>query len=193
VGRKQGGRYQRLRRLEDGTAQKYCAGPLHRLANGDGKYHIGGTWVDVAEFRMQKSGRMEGRLRAWCKACESYQALGRQAMNVPRSLVAFAVEELVRRLGIMETARRLFKSQQWIYQFRNQRIASVRYDTAVDIVQLLAEVRAKDEVRSRRSIRRGSHMRGEDESPPAHVRDYYRPQGDLDNERERQSRKRTGR
>src|SRR6266516_1584441 len=135
MGRRKGGHYQKLRYLDGRQAQQWCRGPLHRGDNGKGE---GVTWVDVGEFYLNGSGRLAGRLRSWCKACESYSALGRHARNVPSSLIAFAVEELVRRLGVNETSRRLFKSQQWLYQFRKGRIDTVRHDTAVDIVLLLS-------------------------------------------------------
>jgi len=146
--------------------------------------------VDFSEYLFAKTGRLKGRPRAQCKDCENFHHFGYRNRMVKAERVRFAVEELVRRLGVAETNRRLGRSQQWLWQFRNGRMDHVQKRTAVAIFTTLWAVRQAGEVRHRDSIFHGAAMRGHEERVPRHKNDFYKTYLDSEGEGKRQQRER---
>ena len=178
-----GVRASKVRVTDDGRWQKVCTGPLHRQ----------GAWVDFGDYGQIKTGRLAGRPRAQCKDCDNFHHFGHRNRMVKAERVWFAVEELVRRLGVTETHRRLGRSQQWLWQFRKGRMNHVQKRTAAAILTTLWSVRQAGEVRHRDSIFHGSAMRGHEEKEARYKNDFYKTHLDIEAQAKRAQRERRAR
>jgi len=171
---RKGERAEKFKR-EGGKMFKFCRGPLHR----------DGAWICVDDFYLNKSKSKQGKgiYRSHCKRCENFYHYGKMNWLVPREQIEFAVEELIRKLGTVETARRLGRTGTWMRLFKHGEIRRVQYRTAEVILRTLFEVRKTGEVRHRLSIKHGAAARGRAERKPSQPRDFYKVTGDLDLER----------
>lgn len=152
---------------------KRCYGPNH---NGD--------WVPINKFR-KHAGKPFG-INPRCKRCENPSAW----VDFTFSYKAW-VTSIVRRLGFSETCRRLKISQRTLSQWQKDPPRRLRRENAESIVRVLAELRASNEVRHRKSIRRGAAARGEPErkvTSASHL--YNRSDGDAGTEYKRRHRAR---
>jgi hypothetical protein len=167
-------------RRRKGHWQRRCFGVLHK-----------GEWVNFENFRPRSKAKYKTRkngsvgLRSECRACEN--AVRNNAAN-PRILSGYVpisrywpfILEMKFRLGSREAARRIGIGHGTWARWQNGNIRQIQRESAKRILVALREVRANNEVRSRRNIRRGSKMRGEPESPPANRHDFYKPTGDVE-------------
>ena len=153
---------------------KLCTGPSHENPE----------WVLAVKFYQRK----DGKPRSWCIACE----LHRSKRSVP--LVDYTdsyygfVRSIVNRLGVEEAARRMQISQQALWQLRFGRKRKIKRKTAESILRVAQDLRQSGEVRHRDSIRHGSYLRGRKEKVPVRRQDFYRKDGDTDNDRVRENR-----
>jgi hypothetical protein len=151
-----------------GIEHKLCTGPLHR----EGKF------VPVSKFHARRNYRHRGQ----CIACNDVSK-GSEPL-VPYLEIRFAVEELCFRLGQQETARRLHTRPPKVWAWRKGRAKFVKRSTARRIISLLAQVRANNEARHRRSIKHGAAMRGRAERVPYGIYDFN-GRNDWENARKR--------
>ena len=166
-----GKRYE-IRRIK-GVDHKHCGGPLHP---------DGGAWVPVKDFT--KRGDNKGRLRGNCRACEHYWRYRKPPQHspnigyVPFQRFLFAVRELESRVGRYEAARRVGVGKTTWYRWVSGDQEKIQKRNAAKLMKTLQEVRRQKIVRHRRSIRRGSYLRGEAEKRPERPEHYYRQTGD---------------
>lgn len=170
----------RIRR-KDGRDYKFCRGPLHE-----------GQWLPIENFKYRAKPRADGSkaLKAWCNACE--QAARNKPENpllisgfVPLSQYLVFIHELENRLGSTEAARRSGVGKSTWARWKNGSREYAQAQSIYKVLSALREVRKTDEVRHVKSIRRGAAIRGEIEKTPVERRDFYKPTGDVDLEREK--------
>jgi len=152
-------------RRRRGREFRKCAGPLHRQ----------GKWIPVSEFGIRAKSK---RLRSHCRACEHvhrYKKPPRDGLvgYVQMKKFRFAVMELERRLGKVEACRRVGVGWTTWQRWSSPTCLKIQKRTAAKLIQTLAEVRAKGEVRHANSIRRGASRRGEIELVPVEWKDFY--------------------
>ena len=157
--------------------EKRCNCPLHN-----------GAYVPLTNFNFHKNGWRAGKPFHQCRD-GNYRARKASSWNgqsgfIPAGKVQFAWLELVRRLGPTEAARRCGFHPNFNVRFKSQRV--VRKRTAQRIFKVLAEVRANNEVRHAKSIRRGSAFRGEEERIPKRAHEFYYTLTDEEAERRRE-------
>lgn len=145
----------------NGVKHKLCTGPAHR----EGKF------VPISNYFMR--GDDKTTPRAQCKQCESIQRGSEKMM--PYSEIQFAVNELIYRLGKAETARRLGIKAHTLSSWTNGSRRSIHRRNARAIISTLAEVRAKGEVRHKKSIKHGASARGKEERQPRWRDDFNGP------------------
>jgi hypothetical protein len=150
-----------LRRI-DGVLHKKCRGRTHK----------DGAWLPITEFWMVKSGKGKGNPRSQCKDCE--YALKGARQSIPYLKIRFAIEELVHRLGKMETCRRIGISQPHLRNLLRGKLDRVQYATAQNALKALAIARNNNEKRHRKSIKHGASQRGRIERIPNEQNDFYR-------------------
>lgn len=105
------------------------------------------------------------------------------------------VESIVRRIGTMETCRRLGIHDKTLRVWRGRQKGTavpkrIHREYASQIVKVMGELRQTGEVRHRLSIVRGATIRGESERRPERPRDFYVGGSDLESEQARVQRKR---
>jgi hypothetical protein len=147
-----------------GTMHKLCRGPLHK----EGKF------VPVTNFYVIQSGRNQGKFRPQCKECESFHRGTERYVKLDRVWLN-RIEEIVYRVGIMETCRRLGKSQNWLYNIRKHRVHHMQRRTARQIVLVLSELRRDNVARHKYSIKYGATRRGKPERIPTQSKHFNGP------------------
>lgn len=160
-----------------GVQHKRCFGPAHPK---------GGELLPVSRFH-RNVGKKSG-YASRCAACVH----GRQKVKFDQYQAW--VQSIYRRLGYMETTRRLEIAErtltQWLGKDRKRPAPQMIFrHHAVRIASLMLELRETNEVRHRDSIHRGAKVRGEIEKPVTGPRDLLVPHGDYDTEWKRQRRK----
>lgn len=164
----------RLKKI-DRRWHKLCTGPLHKE----------GEWVLAVKFYTKP----DGKPRSWCIPCELHRSKkSTPLVDYTDSYYGF-VRSIVNRLGVEEAARRMRISQQGLWQLRFGRKRKIKKKTAESILRVTAELRNSGEVRHRDSIKHGAYLRGHKEKVPAARRDFYRKDGDSDNDRVRENRR----
>ena len=111
---------------------------------------------------------------------------------VPFKKVEFAITELVNRLGINETARRIPLGHSSLWKYRNKKPTHIHRATAERILTALHTTRINGDARHKDSIQHGAIVRGHKEKIPKHRRDFYSKQGDIENEKRRNFRRTHG-
>lgn len=162
--------------------QKKCTGRLHPP---------GGVWLPMTAFFIMKKGPRAGKPIPQCKLCERMRRGG----DMPRGWVYSAqvwwiFTELERRIGRMETCRRLDMSLNLWYRHDLGHVTKHRLSTVAKAMRLLREVRAAGEVRHRDSIRHGAAARGRTERQVRGERDYNHAYMDVERDRKRRHRER---
>ena len=159
------------RRVIDGIPHKLCSGPSHDKP----------TWLPFDQFynNFLPNHSADG-IRGTCKTCDALRA-GHPPM-VEYKKVEFAILELVHRLGINETCRRIPIGNSTMWKYRNKKTKFVHRATAERILNTLHVVRQNGDVRHRKSILHGAISRGREEKIPKYTRDYYRTQTDVESE-----------
>lgn len=146
------------------VTHRMCYGPTHPA---------GGAWVPVTKFHKHRS-RPHG-IRNRCAECNG----DADTLRVPLTPNFQGwLTSIVRRIGPSEAARRLEISHTtlttWLGNSKSKPAPkSIRRENAQSIVKLIAELKVTDEVRHRKSIRRGSAIRGEAERPVKSNSDLY--------------------
>lgn len=172
-------------RVYDSKGRKRCNCSIHQ-----------GEFIDLSNFTLRKSGYRKGLPLARCKWGEE-ESKGRVGNNPLRGylllsdpVVRNTIIELERRIGQAETIRRCRLNTVFFRNFygknklrKPQRRIQKR--TFKKLLEVLIEVRQKDEVIHRDSIKRGAVVRGEKVKRPVDPRDYYVPTGDSDLEQRR--------
>lgn len=162
------------RKIIDGIPHKLCNGPSHKKP----------TWVPFSDFyRNYSPNHSADGIAGVCKACEGVR--GGHPRQVPYKKVEFAIIELVNRLGVNETCRRVPISTTTLWKYRNKKSKQVHRGTAEKILQALSEVRSNGEIRHAHSIHHGASARGKEEKIPSRARDFYRKQTDIETEKRR--------
>ena len=151
-----------------------CHGPLHQ-----------GEWVPIANFH-KNAGKALGTSPR-CNDCRGVN----QRQNFSRYKPW--VESIYRRLGYSETRRRLGIAERtltiWLGKDPGrQPPETIHKRNAIKIIQVMGELRITGEVRHRKSIRRGSAVRGEIERPVSRPADLLVRHGDNDTEYKRKFR-----
>lgn len=176
TGRGRWGRY----KIIDGERHKMCNGPLH----GEG-----GAWMPLHSFWTMKSGPRAGKPMSRCIACERvYRGRLVNSGIVPVSKVYFIFRELEARIGRAEACRRLGMSHNLWWRLDKRIYKNMEKRTVAKAMGLLQELRDKDEVRHRDSIRYGASARGRVEREVKSWTDLYRPHGDNHTEYKRKQR-----
>lgn len=145
----------RIKRI-NGIQHKVCRGPNHPE---------GGAWVPLRDFYYHRGTHRNGKPFSRCINCENIPRLKngprRYSGLVSISRIRWIFRELERRLGKMETARRLGSSYNLFYRLGKNRY--IQKQTVARAISLLRELREQDYFRSPQSIHRGAHLRGEEE------------------------------
>lgn len=158
-----------------GVDHRQCWGPDHN-----------GAWVPMSKFHKNPGKALGTRPR--CAACSGTP----QQVNFTPTYQAW-LKSIVNRIGLAEAHRRLGVSERtirtWMGKERTRQIpATIRRKHAIEIAKLLAQLKLTQEVRHRKSIKRGATKRGEAEREITSPKDYYKPHGDLDTEQARRRR-----
>jgi hypothetical protein len=162
-----------------GKPHRRCFGPSHPPE---------GEILPYEKF-WKNAGKRNG-LQGFCVECLN----GAQRVKFQPTYQMW-VESIYRRLGYMETTRRLGISEKTLTIWRGkhkQREAplTIRRSNAKKIVQVLHELKLTNEVRHRKSIHRGSAVRGEKERKVTSVNDLLvKTTHDAENEYRRRRRK----
>lgn len=164
-----------------------------------GDLHPDGEWLPIENFRRRNDRHHSFGRSHSCNDCISEyhrkrreEHLGTPSGWVLRSEWMWVFDELIGRLGKAETARRLGMSKQFISSIyggksdrnlgQKKKYRRFRRHTVAKALQLLNEVRKNDEVRHRKSISRGTSVRGESERKPVKARDFYTRPTDQETE-----------
>jgi hypothetical protein len=162
----------------NGVPHRFCTGPTHVPP---------GAWVPLDKFWKSKSRPFGTHGR--CVACKN----SNQRVKFTDSYRAWVLS-IVRRVGFMETTRRLDVSERTLHiwlgrdRYRNPP-QSISRSHAVKIVQMIIELKLTGEVRHRTSIRRGAKIRGEPERAVKSNDDLYERQTDAEADYKRRRRK----
>jgi hypothetical protein len=173
------GRWGRYKIIE-GEKHKMCNGPLHSAV---------GAWMPLRSFWTFKKGKRAGKPMSRCIACKRvYRGRLVNSGLVSVSKVYFIFHEIESRIGRAEACRRLGMSQNLWCRLDKRVYQHMEKQTVVRAMTLLQELRDKDIVRHRDSIRHGALARGHAEKEVKTWRDLYRPNGDDEAERGRRRR-----
>jgi len=170
-------------RIRRGKLQKRCFGKLHN-----------GQWMNVTSFRARKLAKYGKRkdgstaYRTECRACEIAR---RNNPENPRTITGYVlvdkyrpfILEIRHRLGSKEAARRIGIGETTWSKWCNGSRKYAQRQSIAQLLNALREARLNNEVRHKTSIKRGAALRGEPELKPVEKKDFYKPTGDLDNER----------
>lgn len=177
TGRGRWGRY----KLIEGEQHKLCNGPLH----GEG-----GAWMPLRSFWTLKKGKRAGKPLSRCIACErAYRGRLVNSGLVPVSRVYFIFRELEARIGRAESCRRLGMSPNLWLRLDKRVYERMEKQTVVRAMLLLQELRDKNVVRHRDSIRHGSAARGRVEKEVKRWGDLNKPNGDNEAQYRRKRRR----
>jgi DNA-binding transcriptional regulator YdaS (Cro superfamily) len=163
-----------------GKLQRRCFGQIHS-----------GEWQDVENFRFRPEDafrvRRDGTLarRSNCRACE-YADRNKPAF--PREIVGYVpvdrykpfMLEIRHRLGSKAAARRIGIGETTWSNWFNGRTQRAQRESIFKLLVAVREVRETDEVRHKKSIRRGAEARGESVERPKNRLDFYVPTGDKE-------------
>jgi hypothetical protein len=164
----------------NGVPHKRCVGPSHAK---------GGELVRLDKFH--KNAAKKDGVTNRCVACTTGNQMVKFAQYKPW------VESIYRRLGFKETTRRLEINDWTLTQWLGKNVKhpspqKIQRQSAIKIATLMLELRVTGEVRHRKSIRRGSALRGEIEREVSTSRDLYKPHGDQYTEQARERRRSLG-
>lgn len=158
------GRWGRYKIIK-GVKHKICNGPLHQEE---------GEWLTLDKFFIMKNGARKGKPESRCKACRRFQKDRlSESGYIEIDKVKWIFLELQNRLGKTEVVRRLNLGTNFWVRLENKTQKYMQRRNAIKAFHLLQEVRAKNEVRHRTSIKRGAALRGEKEKVPSDPRDFY--------------------
>lgn len=171
--------------IKDGM--KLCAGPTHPE---------GGTWLPATEqYFYKRLNGLSPSFHSHCKRCRSHRVAKKKLDSLAYGYVMvsrfrFVFEELERRLGRKEAARRcgMASHHRWqsIMEGKQRRVQKRTIERAMNA---LLEARINNEVRHRRDIKWGRAARGLPEVlKPVDQRDLYVPTGDKQMEQQRRYR-----
>lgn len=160
----------------------------------DGKKYCNGCkrWLPAtADYFHRRNDRLTPSWSSRCKECRNKKRIKR-----PRPAhgmvfvepIRFVFIELENRLGVTEAQRRINMPNDRFRAIINRRQKTVQKATALRAIDTLREVRRKDEVRHKHSIKRGAYLRGEEELRPVVPNDFYSRQDDSEAERRRRER-----
>jgi hypothetical protein len=164
-----------------GQRHKLCSGPAHDEP----------TWLPATDKYYYRHGpnhsTAAGRLFSQCRLCNNWKKVRSpgEAGWVPLDAALPFFTEAVRRVGLMETARRMDVSSTTVSLIVRRKRRYVQKRTLRKLMLELISMRRKNEVWHRDSIKHGSHLRGHKIKQPVDRKDFYHPHGDDDNERRR--------
>lgn len=174
------GRWGRYRTF-DGEKQKLCNGPLHSEE---------GAWLREQSFWRHKNGKRAGKLMSRCIECEK-TARGRHPRTsgfIPVSSVWWIFREIVSRVGKAEGCRLIGISQNMWFRAERGVYRNMRRETARKAIVVLHDLREREVVRHKTSIKHGAAARGRKERVPIDLKDYYYSGTDADTEYRRKRR-----
>lgn len=148
---------------------KTYGGVKHKLCTGPG--HREGKFVPLSNFFLRYD--KPGVPRSQCKHCESIHQGSEQ--RVAYSEIKFAVNELIFRVGKAEAARRIGIKPATMWEWTKGRRDFIQRRKARAVITALAEARASNEARHKKSIRHGASLRGRKEKVPQRYQDFNGP------------------
>jgi hypothetical protein len=170
-----------------GKNQKFVNGEIHRRCSGPA--HEEPVWLpETHKYFYYRPGL--DKFRSRCRLCHAWVP----GMNpgehgfVPAKLALPFFIEGVNRVGQLEFARRIGIAQENLGKIIRGERRFLRKLTVKRAMLEVISIRRKGEVRHRKSIRRGTLIRGEPEKKVKSKTDLYRPHGDADLELRRRSR-----
>jgi len=164
------------------NGKKRCRGPLHN-----------GEWLAINKFLLRKrKNHHDAYYESRCKECVQFlRGFDHHYSGIVSLKVAWPVfTELVRRLGITESARRAGIEKSVFYRVAKKQGHYVRGKTFAKAIIVLVEARQKNEVRHKNDIHTGAYLRGRPERKPIHHTDFYSQASDAENEKQRRKRMR---
>lgn len=151
-----------------GVPHRQCKGPLHSSP----------AWVPFDGFIKLP----DGQPRSHCRMCEFHSRGSEPTVEFDQRYRMW-VQSIIRRIGLMEAARRMGISDSTISDWQHRPPPRIKRRNARKIVILLAELRETQEVRHRKSIKHGAKLRGHEERPVIRQRDLLFSEGDRDQEK----------
>lgn len=168
--------------LVDGVRHKRCNGPLHIE---------GGELLPLRLFWIHKSGVREGKLFSRCRDCSRIDKGRTNSGYIHVDSVRKIFDEIEARLGRAEAARRLNSDTKLYIRLNSGKKMYFEKATVQRAMILLRELRMKDEVRHRDSIKHGAAARGHKEKIVMERKDLYKPHGDDNAEQKKAKRRAT--
>lgn len=154
-------------RINEGRRERICYG----------KSHPEGKWMPEtsAYFPRRKKGGM--KFQSVCKQCSNlhHSKLPPEYTKgvVPHASAVAIFEQIVLRLGKSETARRLGFTKKTMANILKGRTKTIRKENVKLAILLLDELQRTGEIRSKKDIHRGAHLRGKKELPPTNRGEFY--------------------
>lgn len=172
--------------VKDG--KKLCKGPLHPE---------GGEWLSLEKFwKLNRKDTHRKYYNTSCKDCDAFRICKKNVRYhgyVEISKVRWIFVELVRRLGITETTRRVkINKEDVLKRYLDGSQRRIHLHTFYKAATVLQECRQNNEVRSKKDIKFGSYLRGRKETSLSYIsdlREYYSMGSEEENERRKRSRK----
>lgn len=146
--------------------QKLCRGPYHRE----------GKLLPITEFSLRKYSSGNIRRHCWCMHCAQHKRHKNKQPNhgyVPLEQVWWIFDELIRRVGHMEAARRIGMSPSGLRLIKTRERRQVQKFTLAKAISALRDARQKNEFRHRDSICHGAHLRGREEKKVKNGEERY--------------------
>lgn len=145
---------------------KICRGPYHRE----------GKALPVTAFSLRKYPSGKISRHSWCIHCCLYRKHKNKQPNhgyLPVERVWWIFDELIRRVGHMEAARRINMSPTALRVIKTRGRKHVQKFTVTRAVLALRDARQKREFRHRDSISHGAYLRGRRERQPQQKEEQY--------------------
>lgn len=176
------GRWGRYKVIDD-VMHKKCTGPLHPEE---------GAWLPLRSFFINKKGPRAGKPIPQCIECQkTSKGLDPKISGlIPISRVWWIFIEIKNRVGKAETCRLVGVSQNFWFRAERGIYVNMRRATARRAIEVLHDLRTRNVVRHRDSIRHGAALRGREEKKVINMNDVYIRFGDsareIQNRRRRQ-------
>lgn len=171
--------------LEVKVEQKLCRGP----------YHEEGKLLPITEFSLRKypSGRIVRS--SWCIHCSQYKKHKNKQPNhgyVSMEQVWWIFDELIRRVGHTEAARRINMSSNGLRLIKKRERRQVQKFTLARAISALRDARQKNEFRHRDSICHGAYLRDREEKEVKSGEERYSRSHAEENWKRRWANRRSG-
>jgi len=173
-------------RIVDGKKHRLCRGPAHEEP----------VWLPLTEkyFYLREAGNPSAGLKSPCRLCNLYRhsgmksgGLGEHGFVPAHEIQPFFIEG-INRVGLQEFSRRVGMHYENVGLIVKGKRKFIRKMNAKKAMLEIVSIRREGEIRHKKSILRGSAIRGETERVVKSRTDLYKPNGDSELERGRRRR-----